>query len=304
MSDPRSEMRKWIADVRKRHGGLGSITFRLRHCRGEESSSAVDQLTVDPKEETSDEDIERWAGEKSAQDATVLRGTQRYGLFLYIGEQFSDPRVSGPSVGRFTWLVQSGDVDVGDHVDLGSTEKADAKGQLAQQMRLTETFARLLVQSTTSTNVSQEKELRRLTEQVRWYAERDAKRQIEHEEVLNHQQARQLALEKHRTNQQHLQDLMFTVRGLLPICVNFMAGRSMIPVGTTPERETLRVFMESLTMEQFMGLQAILNPNQMMAVGQVWQHFAEEEKRRKAVQPPAPPPDPSGSNPTPTNGAN
>lgn len=296
MADPRSELRSWLVDVLKRHGGLHPCTFRLRHLLGGEGFNAVDEITVEKTDGATVEEVHSFLGTRSAQDALVLRGTQRYGVFLYVGD---DAR----SKARFTWFVQAEDVDAGDEKDLGVTEKPDAKGVLAQQMRLNEVFARLLVTSNQATMQSLRDENRRLTDQNRWYAERDAARQIEHEEVLGKRQERELALEAHKATQGHIQDLVFTVRGLLPVCVNYLAGKSVLPVGTTADREALRVFMESLTPDQFMQLNGVLTPGQMMAVGTVWQSFAEEEKRRRAAQPTTPAGSPPAQQPPTTNGA-
>lgn len=296
MSDPRSELRSWIAEVLKRHGGLHPVTFRLRHIRGDQSVQPVDELTVSKEEPKTPEEIEAFLGQTSARDATVLRGTQRYGVFLYVGDQQAHKA-------RFTWLVAAEDVDIGDDKDMGVTETADAKGVLAQQMRQNEVFARLLVTAQTSTLVALQGENKRLTEQNRWLQERDAARQIEHENVLTARQTRELQLEAHKTKQQNIQDLFFTVRGLIPVCVNHLAGKTVIPAGTTPDREMMRVFMESLTQDQFMQLNSVLNAGQMVAVATVWKQFADEEARRKQQQS-MPPGSPPGQNPNPTpNGA-
>ncbi len=278
MSDPRSELRAWIADVLKRHGGVQAVTFRLRHIRSDQSIQPVDELTVGKDEPHTPEEIEAFLGQTSARDATVLRGTQRYGVFVYVGDAQAHKA-------RFTWLVAAEDVDIGDNKEMGVTETADAKGVLAQQMRLNEVFARLLVSSQTSGMQSLQAENKRLTESNRWLQERDAARQTEHESVLGQRQERELALQKHVAQQQNMQDLFYTVRGMIPVCVNYLAGKEVVPAGTTPDREMMRVFMESLTMDQFMALNGVLNAGQMVAVGTVWKQFAEEEKRRRAQTP-------------------
>jgi hypothetical protein len=82
------------------------------------------------------------------------------------------------------------------------------------------------------------------------------------------------------TNKQAIMD---KVGILIPTVVNRIAGRNLLPEKSTPEKEILRSFMESLRPDQFAAMQTVLDGQQMMVILSMYEKFqAEQEAKNKS----------------------
>lgn len=228
----------------------------LRHLIATEKTSNVDEWSAS----VHSKDIEQLADliiEKADEDAEGLGGMQQYVVRVFHGDNKkpSPPRLAARV------LTQKDDDD-----DEGSSEPANAKGQLAQQMRHNEAMMRMTVGTTNEMLRAQG----RLLEMVMARLEVVEKGRTElltlSEDLLSHRHERELDLAARAAKEKRTDDALGKVMMLAPAIVNKMAGQRLLPETISPEMDQIKTLLASLSMEQIQQLGTVLNPAQLTSV--------------------------------------
>lgn len=150
-------------------------------------------------------------------------------------------------------------------------EQPNQMGLVSQSMRHTEAFARMAMMganqqiiSLTRQNEALHAQLARMTEQRQ-------------KDLEMFEQARTTAHERdmdalRTAGQEDRKAAMFkNLEGLMPLLVNKLSGQKLLPEG--PKGDVLKVFIDSLTPEQFQQLAGILGPEQQVTIMSLIQEY-------------------------------
>jgi len=255
MSDTnRDKMVRWI---RKQLGTSGELLkLVLRHASGAKTA-AVCELDVDQK--TTAEDYASSVMLAATDDANGLGGIHKYSLASYFADRIEAPRE------RFSFRIIAEENDE-DGMDALSTEDGNAKGLLAQMMRHNEAIMRTSVMGTNDL-------IRHYQQMVSSQMNRNSELEERHthlvgmiEEVSSLKHERDIASLRAASDMKRKDDLVEKGMLLLPSVVNKLTGKKLLPEEITPEKATLVAFGKSLTPDQLEKFQAILKPEQLIAI--------------------------------------
>lgn len=193
-------------------------------------------------------------------DAGTLGGMQKY----VVVPRYKD----GTSVGRFAIRVQMDDPDA-DEEGLDS-EPPTKTGIVTQFMRHNEAMMRTTIMGVNQIIAMQQRTIARQAEQLEKH--QDSQFQlVELIETLHSQKhERELATKQAEFKHDTIRDISEKVNILLPVVVNKMAGRKVLPEKVTPSEALLNSVLESLTPAQFAELQGILKPEQLIALADMF----------------------------------
>ncbi len=268
----------------------GGLRLTLHHAPIDEGQRLLRtwELESIPEKEVFHDLVEGIDGE-AAEDAKQLGwGGQRYVL----GATAADGRALGSLTLRYSATTPTS----GESGAFLDSEPASARGQVALAMRHTDGAYRLLsdgyekILDALSRRLGQQDQLldKSMSMQNRIYdtmvdlAEKRFER-----EVFAETKKKELEIELHKEvaqidRNQMLAKLAFDRVGpLLPGLLNRILGQGTVPAATTSREEVLASILESLTQEQFAGLQSVLNPSQLANLAMLIEELQAARAGRK-----------------------
>jgi len=205
-------------------------------------------------------------------DAEPLGGVQTYVVFPYF-EGSSKPG------SRFTIREVSTSVEDPESIE---SEPATKTGLLSQLMRHNEANARTsalalgtILNTLRTTNQRQADTIEKLLT--------DRQANFETMEKLRSEETeRSLLMKREEASEKFKTDMMEKFTLLLPVVVNKIAGKNLLP-GKTGTETVIQGLFESIDQEQLTKLQTIMRPEQIAAMLEIFQSLqAAEEERKKA----------------------
>lgn len=228
----------------------------LRHLIATEKTSSVEEWAAS----VHSKDVDQLADliiEKAEEDAESLGGMQQYVVRAYYGDN------KKPSPGRFVARVFT---QTDSDEDQSSSEPANAKGQLAQQMRHNEAMMRMTVGATNEMLRAQGRMLEMVTARLEVVERGRTELLTLTEELLSHRHERDLDLAARAAKEKRTDEALGKVMLLAPAIVNKMAGAKLLPEAISPEMDQIKTLLASLSMEQIQQLGTVLNPAQLTSV--------------------------------------
>lgn len=203
--------------------------------------SAVDRLADDIDKATQDE-------------ADQLDGVQQYMILGYREHSGDRP------VARFP-IRQTCSVDNEDNPSLQS-EPANLGGICAQQMRHNEALVRTSVGGWREMISIMQKTLARQSDTIENLIAQRQETFATIEEAQSGKALREAEAAERQAREKRQDALIETFLPLVPAVVNMVSGRKLLPEKTTPERQMVVKFMETISPEQFQQMRGILDPEQ------------------------------------------
>jgi hypothetical protein len=267
---------RWLtAVVFGANAPAGGLRLTLHHASIDEAARLLRTWDLDalPQREEFDrvvEEIDREAGEDASQ---LGWGVQRYVLRAATTE--------GRDLGSLTLRYSANSSPSGELGAFIDSEPASARGQVALAMRHTDGAYRLLgagfgtILDSLNRRLAQQDVLleKMMSAQTRLYELMGemADKRIERE-VWAEAKKKEAEIELHRQIAELDRKDMWTKMGferlapLIPVVLTKLAGKDAAPTQPTPRDEVLAGIMESLTPQQFAGLEGTLNQSQMAAL--------------------------------------
>lgn len=201
-------------------------------------------------------------------EASTLGGMQNYACYAIFSEYDG-------TVSRCIISVDGGGLDA-DEDDLLS-EGPNSKGQVAQAMRHSEAFARILTGSILQVTETQRRQIDKLMATNESLAVQNFSLMKDLNEFWD--QRRAMMLEEHKvvTKTKAMEEGMQMARQLLPLVINKMAGKNMLPVDKSIGLSSIaKSLYGSLSEEQIAGLNQILRTDQFMQFMTLGESLVEE----------------------------
>lgn len=269
--DVASKLTAWMTQQRKDATSVTLVLYHLLVSTKEELLLEVtDVEPVDAALEATAKQFVAFAGD----DAHVLAGVQSYLVRMRSGAR---------DLGRFTFRM-SGEEN---HNRLISSEPPTAEGLTAQLMRHNEVYARALAAMSTHAGQMAQREAESLRVQLR---ERD-KTHLETirllEDLTSAKAKRDLDAQKAANEERRANDIYEKVSLILPTVVNRALGAKVLPEKSSPSFETIRALMSSLRPNQLQALQAVLEPEQLIALIELWKVIQAEDEAATKKQGPS-----------------
>lgn len=203
-------------------------------------------------------------------DAEGLGGVQTYVILPYHANTATKPS------SRFTIREATASVDDPEEMD---SEPPTAKGMLAQSMRHTEAAIRMsmmsmgqIVTTLRHTNAKQAELIEKLV------AEKMANLEMM-EDLKSQKLEREILTRREESKEKMKVEIMDKVSTLVPVLVNRIAGKSLLPGKTTPMEGMIKGLVESIEPGQLESLQSVLKPTQLVALMEIFQSLQPEEKK-------------------------
>ena len=202
-----------------------------------------------------------------ADDADPLGGVQTYVIFPFFEE--TDKPGS-----RFTVRETSSTVEDPESIE---SEPATKTGLLAQLMRHNEANARTsalalgtILNTLRTTNQRQAETIEKLLT--------DRQSNFETMERLKSEEVeRSIVMKREETSERMKGELFEKLALLLPIAVNKIAGKNLLPAKRTGTETVIQGLIESITPEQLAKLGEVMRPEQMAALLEVFQSMQGTE---------------------------
>lgn len=203
-------------------------------------------------------------------DAEGLGGVQTYVVLPYHANTASKPS------SRFTIREATASVDDPEEMD---SEPATGKGMLAQMMRHTEAATRLsmmsmgqIVTTLRHANAKQAELIEKLVE--------EKMANLEMMEDLKSQRLEREILTKREESKDRIKaEIMDKMSTLVPVLVNRIAGKPLLPGKSTPMEGMIKGLIESIEPSQLESLQGVLKPTQLVALMEIFQTLQPAEKK-------------------------
>lgn len=165
------------------------------------------------------------------------------------------------------------------------SEPANANGLVRQLMRHLEVVQRTAQMGTGHIIQMQARTIEQLAEQ-------NQKMQSKHLEVIDNleqlkseQFAREIEAKREEVKMNVIKDMASKVQTLLPLVVNKLGGKKLLPEKTTSGEQMVMGLMESLKPEQMEKIAEVLSPEQMTVIMQVYQNMQERDSQIKEDKP-------------------
>lgn len=214
--------------------------------------------------------------EEAEQDVDSLIGLQTYVLRAYYGDETKP----GPS--RFLFRIESRQVESDTDLDPLGSEPANVKGMLSQQMRHNEAIMRLAIgtaNQTLSTVLGMNRFLMERVESL----ERGRMAHVEAtEQLLNQRNERELEAKRLEASEKRKDEAFQKLQLLVPVIINKVAGKKMLPEAGGGEMAQLQALLSSLSMEQMEKLSQVLTPVQMTSVLSFMEQMMKEQEAAAA----------------------
>lgn len=224
------------------------LGIRQRSCATWPISTAIDEEGVN--------EIGCEMLDAAQDDAAGLGGRQRYAIVVYREQrpdQVAESRV---------FLRQGGGGDLADEDTEVDSEGPTSLGLLAQLMRHNEANAKNMILSTQDVIQAQAKMITALSERNQRMEEQHLKGVVAYESLLSERHVRDLATKEHEMRARVFTQGMDKLSLLLPIVVNKLAGRRLMPEPTSVLNEMVGALFESITSAQYEKFGEILTPEQ------------------------------------------
>jgi hypothetical protein len=166
--------------------------------------------------------------------------------------------------------------------DIEETEPPTTKGFAAQQMRHNEALFRISMVNTEHQRQHDRKLLEMYQHRMEQLEERHFTSLHFIEEMLSERVKREIEGMEAKEGMVRKREAWNSAKILFPTVVNKLAGKTVMPVTTTPETEIARRLMESLTPEQVAKLQPILTTEQIIGLGQLYELAHTENEKQEA----------------------
>jgi len=237
---------------RKIQGDIASFPVKL-----EPESEEIDPLVTSICE----------AAQKDADE--IQAGVQNYALYAQFDDLNYMPRK----------LIRVASANEEFERDLTPSEPATDKGLVAQHMRHTEAFAKIVVTSQSYMADLMRRENQRLSDQNDKYANQQVDFMLTLQKLMDHSHERRLKEKEREFGVALKQEALDKVTSLLPVIANRIAGQTIIPV---PDQSFMLManLLENLSSDQQMKMLNMLDPGQRILFGEM---LAEYEKKKATV---------------------
>jgi len=230
----------------------------------------------DPVEAPTDQNVDEMVRDvlnTAQEDASDIFGKQRYGLYAY-----HERRPDQVAESKIFTCIGGGE---GDDDDI-EAEGPNSRGLTAQAMRHTEQAMRLAVgsaqQQLRALGESYEVTQSRLTASE---AQRFQQAQI-YEGMLTERHVRDLATKESELKMRALGEGIEKLSLLIPVVVNGIAGRRLLPESQTIADAMVGELVESISPEQMAKLQETLRPEQLIVVVNLMKRRGEQLEQMRA----------------------
>ena len=250
------------------------IRLQLLHLAGKRGVKnwSIDVATGDEAEQILDHLISGIL-DAAQEDAASLFGRQRYALCAYHERRPADVAES-----RIFACIGGGE---GEDEDVDS-EGPTQRGAFAQMQRHTEAAMRLAVGASNQLLQAQAKTLDTLSQRLtQSEAQRFQMAQM-YEGMLSERHVRDLATKEHELRMKAFGDGLDKLSLLVPVAVNALAGRRILPEPQVIADTVLDSFLASIDGDQMEKLMHDLKPEQMAVLVTIMREREEREPRRKA----------------------
>jgi len=247
------------------------LRFVLKHITSGKKASEVLSLPV--PEQAGSDFVTELINELEATAVSDAGGVG--GVQSYIIQSFFTKSKTRPGA-RFTFRVQGeNEEDIDGEF---SSEPPTLRGQLSQTQRHLEAVMRTSTMNTGHVMAMMQRTINRLADQNEALAD-DKLKTLEVLESL-HSQKHERDLETRKAaHREELVEKGFDKLGLLmPVVVNKLTGRKMLPETASSKEMMISAFLESLSPEQLDKISSTLEPEQMAAFAQAAQQFMAPEK--------------------------
>jgi len=279
MSLNRKKLATWLRlQMQSMDTDAPCVRMVLKHALATGNTGQVAKYSISPS--TDPDGLCQEVEDAGTTDAEGLGGLQLYALCAYF--KGNEDEVGG----RFTFRVF---IDKKDEDEVGLTESPDAKGLVQQMMRHTEAMMR----SSTIANAETAKILLQMNTRQAETIEKLSEKHLDFletiEEVIGAKDERDLKRLEIVARSRRDEQIMEKLSVLLPAVVNRLGGKKLLPENLSPSEMMVGGLLGGLDVEQMTKLQAILKPEQLMIVMELYDHFkkiddAAKEKKRKAEE--------------------
>lgn len=210
----------------------------------------------------------------SEQDANGIGGTQTYIIQSVFGDNEEKTRARA----RFTFRVFGDEEEDTGEV---SSEPATKSGLLTQLMRHNEGLTKSLVAANAQIISTLQRTIARQAEQL----EKSDEQRIEGfrimEDLLSEKNKRDIeaAREAHALDMK--QDALNSVKMLLPVAINKMVGKHVLPENLSAKEAQFKALAESMTPDQFAGILSNLSPAQQIALTELLGDFLTKKEEKQ-----------------------
>lgn len=216
--------------------------------------------------------------EEAESDVENLIGLQTYVLRAYYGDEIKP----GPS--RFLFRIESRQAESDSDMDPLGSEPANVKGMLSQQMRHNEGIMRLAIGTANQTHASILAMNRFLMERVEML-ERGRMAHVEATEaLLNQRNDREMEAKRLESSEKRKDEAFQKLQLLVPVLVNKIAGKKMLPEAGGSEMGQLQALLASLSVEQMEKLSMVLTPVQMTSILSFYEQMMKEQEAAGAAK--------------------
>lgn len=148
-----------------------------------------------------------------------------------------------------------------------NSEPASLEGLLAQLMRHNEINSKTNAQAIGQVLTMQHRTIEEQGAQLRHLVSKSFEAIAMVEELASAKHERELSLKKAETQGRIMEDMAEKAMMLAPSIVNRIAGQKLLREKTTPEMETIKAVLGSLTPPQWDTILSALSPEQKIALG-------------------------------------
>ncbi len=269
----RSKLERWMRkQILIQDEDKGRCTkLVLRHVASGRLASELDTIRV-PKKGLD----EGWFNEtlvnlenQIMDDAEGLGGTQTYVVLPYFENNADKPG------SRFTIREAASGIEDPEDVE---SEPPTKTGVLTQMMRHTEAATRVSLMSMGQIITTMKQTIARQSETIEKLTA-DKMANLETMEKLRSEEMERRLLFRREENKEKMYGEVFDkVSTLLPLVVNKLAGKNLLPAKATPTEAMVQGFIESISPEQVESLQHVLKPTQLVLLMEIFQNVQKNEK--------------------------
>lgn len=277
----RRDFETWIRKQVMVQRGEGRCTrLLLRHVvQGNKVGNEVASIIV--PEEWSDEWIQDSVNEietSAHTDAGGIGGPQKYMVFAFFERSEAKP------LARFPFLEHASDEGSDEEGAELDTESPNARGLTAQLMRHNEALMRTSMMGITQIISTLQRQVSKQSDTIEKLVEEKFNNLEMMENVLSKKQERDIELREAENKQKLLTDAAEKAMGLMPIVVNKLMGKTVMPAPSIND-ELLKSFLSSITPEQLDSLVSILKPEQSMVVMELYQKLLQSKESGDSESP-------------------
>lgn len=207
-------------------------------------------------------------------DAEGVGGVQKYTIVPLYGEKLE-------AAGRYVLRVSASGDDSEGEID---SEPATKQGLVTQLMRHNEALMRTSIMATGNIISQQNRVISRQADHIENMMAKHFDTTVELEGLMSQRHERDLEAKKAKFKMEQQKEIFDKVSLLLPTVVNKITGKKLLQEKVTPKDMQLRELLGSLTPAQQQAIGQILRPEQMIALGDLYNseadaHNAEQESK-------------------------